>query len=38
MPFGFAGKGLEIDLTNGTVMKNYSNPEHVGKLRGKGNI
>ncbi len=34
MPFGFAGKGLEIDLTNGTVMKNYSKPEHFIKFLG----
>jgi hypothetical protein len=28
MPFGFAGKALEVDLTSCIVKKNYSNIEH----------
>lgn len=37
MPFGFAGKGLEVDLTNGNVMKNCSKPEHfINFLGGRG--
>ena len=34
MPFGFAGKGLEIDLTSGTLKKNDSEIEHFKKFLG----
>jgi benzoyl-CoA reductase subunit BamB len=34
MPFGYAGKGLEIDLTKGSVTKTGSNHEHVEKFLG----
>ena len=34
MPFGIAGKGLEIDLASGRVTKNDTNPDHVEKFLG----
>ena len=34
MPFGFAGTGLEVDLTSGTVIKNDSDAEHFVKFLG----
>ena len=34
MPFGFAGKELEVDLTTGIVKKNYSNIEDYKKFLG----
>jgi aldehyde:ferredoxin oxidoreductase len=37
MPFGFAGQGLEIDLSSGRVIKHDSNPDHFAKyLAGRG--
>ena len=34
MPFGFAGKELEIHLTKSIIKKNYSNIEHYTKFLG----
>lgn len=34
MPFGFAGKGLEVNLTKGTLAKYDTDPEQVEKFLG----